>query len=468
MRTLPARAWTLLVQGVNLHVKAADALLRRFRFLPYARLDDLMVSYAAPGGGVGPHLDAYDVFLLQGFGRRRWRYGRAADQAFRSGLPLRILRRFDPAHDSVLTPGDLLYLPPEYAHDGVALDACTTYSIGFRAPSAAELAGAFLSYLQDTLELTGRYADPDLRPTRQPARIGRGMQRKIARMLAGVRWDADMVTRFLGTTLSEPKPSVFFEPPDPPLARAAFLRRIARVGLQLDLRTQLLYDDARFYINGDASTATRCLRNQPGSSSAWPTSACSLRQRCSTPARPCCAPPTTGTDMATSIPAAPDLPPAPTERLLDTVADQVEAIDTLVARARSSVRVFDGDMSQMGWNRPARIDALVQFLGGSPDARLQIIVHDTRYLQSACPRLVALLRQRSAVMTIYRTGPEARAASDPLVIADDRHFLHRFHVDQPRASLALDAPALAVPLVRRFTEIWATGEPGIDATVLGL
>ena len=111
-KSLPARGWTLLVQGVNLHSDTADALLRRFAFLPYARLDDLMVSYAAPGGGVGPHFDSYDVFLLQGFGRRRWRYGRQDDLALRPNLPVKILRRFRPVHDEVLAPGDLLYLPP--------------------------------------------------------------------------------------------------------------------------------------------------------------------------------------------------------------------------------------------------------------------------------------------------------------------------------------------------------------------
>ncbi|MEP7329019.1 MAG: cupin domain-containing protein, partial [Betaproteobacteria bacterium] len=126
LRTLPAVDWTLLVQGVNLESDAADTLLRRFAFLPFARLDDLMVSYAAPGGGVGPHFDSYDVFLLQGFGRRRWRYGRQQDLALRPGLPVKILRRFVPQHDTVLAPGDMLYLPPAYAHDGIAVDACTT------------------------------------------------------------------------------------------------------------------------------------------------------------------------------------------------------------------------------------------------------------------------------------------------------------------------------------------------------
>lgn len=251
-RTLPARGWTLLVQGVNLHSAEADALLRRFAFLPYARLDDLMVSYAVEGGGVGPHFDSYDVFLLQGFGRRRWRYGRQDNLSLRPGLPVKILRRFTPQHDEVLAPGDLLYLPPAYAHDGVAVDACTTYSIGFRAAAHTELAQAFLDFLRDRIDLPGRYADPDLRPAREPARIGATMQRRVGRALAAVRWDRATVERFLGTMLSEPKPSVFFAPPARPLARAAFAAALRRRGLALDRRTQWLYDDACVYVNGEA------------------------------------------------------------------------------------------------------------------------------------------------------------------------------------------------------------------------
>lgn len=251
-RTLPARGWTLLVQGVNLHSAEADALLRRFAFLPYARLDDLMVSYAVEGGGVGPHFDSYDVFLLQGFGRRRWRYGRQDNLSLRPGLPVKILRRFTPQHDEVLAPGDLLYLPPAFAHDGVAVDACTTYSIGFRAAAHTELAQAFLDFLRDRIDLPGRYADPDLRPAREPARIGATMQRRVGRALAAVRWDRATVERFLGTMLSEPKPSVFFAPPARPLARAAFAAALRRRGLALDRRTQWLYDDACVYVNGEA------------------------------------------------------------------------------------------------------------------------------------------------------------------------------------------------------------------------
>ena len=251
-KALPARNWTLLVQGTNLHDARADALLRRFALVPYARLDDVMVSYAAPGGGVGPHVDSYDVFLLQGEGRRRWRWGRQDHAALRANVPLKLLARFTPAEDAVLGPGDMLYLPPDVAHDGVALDACTTYSIGFRAAGATELAQAFLDHLRDTLELPGRYADPGLAPARRPARIDASMQRQVAAMLAQIRWNRATTDRFLGAWLTEPKAQVVFDPPSAALTRAAFRARTARRGVELDRRTQLLYDKTRWYVNGDA------------------------------------------------------------------------------------------------------------------------------------------------------------------------------------------------------------------------
>jgi len=251
-KALPATGWTLLVQGVNLHSDAADTLLRRFAFLPYARLDDLMVSYAAPGGGVGPHFDSYDVFLLQGEGRRRWRYGRQADLSLKAGLPVKILRRFTPQLDAVLAPGDMLYLPPSYAHDGVAVDACTTYSIGFRAASHKEIAEAFLDHLRDELALDGRYADPDLKQSGEPARIAVAMQRRVAAILRRIKWDRAATARFLGTFLSDPKPDVYFDPPASRLPRTAFFKAIAHRGVVLDRRTQWLYDDAAIYLNGEA------------------------------------------------------------------------------------------------------------------------------------------------------------------------------------------------------------------------
>ena len=252
-RALPARGWTLLVQGVNLHSDEADALLRRFSFLPYARLDDVMVSYAAPGGGVGPHFDSYDVFLLQGFGRRRWRYGRQDDLALRSGVPVKILRRFTPTQEATLAPGDMLYLPPAYAHDGVAVEECTTYSIGFRTSSNTELVQGFLDFLRDRIEVAGRYADPDLRLVREPALIGAAIQRHAVATLADVRWDRSLVIQYLGSLLSEPKADVYFSPPSTPKSRAAFAACARKHGLRLDRRTQWLYDDAAIYVNGEAT-----------------------------------------------------------------------------------------------------------------------------------------------------------------------------------------------------------------------
>ena len=256
LKSLPARDWTLLVQGVNLRSAAADALLRRFAFIPYARLDDVMVSYAAPGGGVGPHIDSYDVFLLQGEGRRRWQVSsnmsRQRDQTVDPSLPVKILTRFRPDAEYTLNAGDMLYLPPACAHDGVAVDACTTYSIGFRAPSAQELGTAFLDFMRDSIALEGRYADPSLAPTTEPARIDRVMQERCSAMLAGVRWSNAMVDRFLGCYLSEPKPGVFFEPPSRPLRLAAFRSAAARRGISLDRRALLLYDSRNVFLNGVA------------------------------------------------------------------------------------------------------------------------------------------------------------------------------------------------------------------------
>jgi len=252
LRGLPARNWTLLVQGVNLHVPAGDALLRRFAFIPYARLDDLMVSYAAPGGGVGPHFDSYDVFLLQGQGQRRWRIGRQRDLTLKPGLPLKILARFEPDESHVLRAGDMLYLPPNIAHEGTAVDACITYSIGFHAPSAQELATAFLDWLRDTIAVDGRYADPDLSPTTEPARIARLMQSRATRLLRDVRWDRQTVVRFLGCFLTEPKPTEFFSVPVRRLVQHAFAGAARRRGVRLDAATRLLYDECNLYINGVA------------------------------------------------------------------------------------------------------------------------------------------------------------------------------------------------------------------------
>lgn len=172
--------------------------------------------------------------------------------------------------------------------------------------------------------------------------------------------------------------------------------------------------------------------------------------------------------MAGSTSAPPDEAPRPVETTLASIAGQVEAIDAIVDRACARLRIFDVDLTQGGWHTADRAERLVAFLRRARGARVEMIVHDTRFLEQSCARLIVVLRQYGHAITVYRTGVEARNALDPLVIADDRHFLHRFHVDGPRAALAFDAPLAARPLVARFEEIWATGEPGLSGTVLGL
>jgi len=263
-RRLGQRGWTLLVQDLNHHVAGAHELLRAFRFVPNARLDDVMVSYAPPGGGVGPHVDSYDVFLLQGPGQRRWRIGRQRDLRLVEGAPLKVLQHFKPTRDEVLEAGDMLYLPPSYAHEGTAVTACSTYSIGFRAPAWQELSAQFLAYLQDRIERRGMYADPGLRPTRTPGRLGKDMVDRAHAQLQRIRWTRADVSRFMGCYLTEPKPTVFFVPPVVPLSRKAFERKAWLHGVALDPKSRMLYTGAGVFLNGEPepldSTAARHVR----------------------------------------------------------------------------------------------------------------------------------------------------------------------------------------------------------------
>jgi 50S ribosomal protein L16 3-hydroxylase len=217
---------TILVNGVNHHVQAADELLQRFAFVPQARLDDVMVSYATPGGGVGPHVDRYDVFLLQGPGRRLWRVENK-----------RYLAR----------PGDLLYLPPGVRHDGVALDPCFTYSIGFRAPRGAELGAAFLDWLHEKGLPDADYRDPGLAPARRGGEIPPELIAFAESVLKRIRWTRGDVVRFMGGYLSEPKAHVVFAPGGGRRACASSLVR-------LDAKARLLYRARRFFMNGESFT----------------------------------------------------------------------------------------------------------------------------------------------------------------------------------------------------------------------
>jgi 50S ribosomal protein L16 3-hydroxylase len=247
---LTQAGWSLLVQGLDLHVAAAHELLTRFRFVPDARLDDLMLSYASDGGGVGPHLDSYDVFLIQVHGRRRWRIGRARDRSFVDGLPLKILRHFEPEQEWLLEPGDMLYLPPLWAHDGVAVGECMTASVGFRAPGPAELARELLSRLAQDVEPEVRerlYRDAGQPATPTPGAIPPALQAFAAQVLQAAVRDPQALARVLGEWLSEPKARVWFDPPHRQQALSA--------GLVLDRRTRMMYDARHVFINGEAFRA---------------------------------------------------------------------------------------------------------------------------------------------------------------------------------------------------------------------
>jgi 50S ribosomal protein L16 3-hydroxylase len=252
-RALPSLAkphWTLLVQGVDLHDGRAHALLQQFRFVPQARLDDLMISYATEGGGVGPHFDSYDVFLLQAQGRRRWRIGRQKDLSLRTGVPLKILANFEPESEYVLEPGDMLYLPPRYAHDGIAEGECQTYSIGFRSPARGELARELLQRLaDDAAESAGDaiYRDPKQDATATPGAIPSDLQAFARDALQAALKDASQLDRALGEYLTEPKASVWFDSGSVPRT----LRDIA-----LDARTNMMYDASHVYINGEGYRAS--------------------------------------------------------------------------------------------------------------------------------------------------------------------------------------------------------------------
>lgn len=277
--------WTLLVQSVDTHDTAAHELLQQFRFVPDVRLDDLMISYASPGGGVGPHFDSYDVFLLQASGRRRWRIGRQKDLTLQQGVPLKILQHFEPDEEFVLEAGDMLYLPPAYAHDGVAEAAtgtdrknaeCMTYSIGFKAPCAGELAAQLLHRLaefsEDSLEdpresgegdtaaasIAGRrpaaplYRDRQQPATTTPAALPSALLEFAQRAVMDALKDPLALACALGETMTEPKASVYFESPV-----RAFTGTSSAVppGLRLDARTRMLYDNDHVFMNGESYRA---------------------------------------------------------------------------------------------------------------------------------------------------------------------------------------------------------------------
>jgi 50S ribosomal protein L16 3-hydroxylase len=250
--------WTLLVQGVDLHVNAAHELLQRFRFVPDARLDDLMISWATEGGGVGPHFDSYDVFLLQASGQRHWRIGRQKDLSLEPNVPLKILSHFEPEEEHTLNPGDMLYLPPRWAHDGVAVGSaeCMTYSVGFRVPQRGGLAGELLQRMADDFEDSSLYRDPAQPATQHPAAMPPALEGFALDALQRLLAERQSLACALGEVMTEPKPRVWFDEPDAPWAPGA---------IRLDRRTRMMYDDRHVFINGESLRAggadARLMRN---------------------------------------------------------------------------------------------------------------------------------------------------------------------------------------------------------------
>ncbi len=241
--------WTVLVQGVDLHVQAAHALVQPFRFIPDARLDDLMISFATDQGGVGPHFDNYDVFLLQAHGKRRWRIGRQKNLSLQPDVPLKILTHFEPEEEYVLEPGDMLYLPPMWAHDGIAEGECMTYSVGFRSPKQDELARELFLRLSDAPDECPKdvvYKDPKQAAVANPGAIPTPLLDFARTALEKALAEPLALERALGETLSDPKPGVWFEP-------AEDFGLIENV--RLNQRTRMLYDARHIFINGESYLA---------------------------------------------------------------------------------------------------------------------------------------------------------------------------------------------------------------------
>ena len=242
--------WTLLVQGVDLHSDPVHALMQQFRFVPDARLDDVMISYASDGGGVGPHFDSYDVFLIQAHGQRRWRIGRQKDLTLRDDVAMKILAHFEPEEEYVLEPGDMLYLPPGWAHDGIAEGECMTYSVGFRVPERADLARELLVRLADEDDegcaKPVLYRDGKQPAVAQPAEIPATLQEFAREALQRALAQPRALERALGEYLTEPKSNVWFEPGP----EGVLLEQVV-----LDRRTRMMYDADHIFINGESYRA---------------------------------------------------------------------------------------------------------------------------------------------------------------------------------------------------------------------
>ena len=258
------KAWTVLIQGIDHHLPEAYDLLQLFRFIPDARLDDIMLSLASDGGGVGPHYDSYDVFLLQMHGKRRWKIGPLLNKELEEGVPLKILKEFEPTEEFVLEPGDMLYLPPNYGHDGIAEGTCSTLSIGFRAPTQAEVLSGILRDMADQIEqdpgmTQTLFSDPARGLQKNPAEIPDDLLNFGFNLIRQFSAKSPQIQRSMGILLTEPKPHVYFVNNTEDQEIHEIISVLGERGIALSMKTKMLFKDTDFYINGDAVNPTSAL-----------------------------------------------------------------------------------------------------------------------------------------------------------------------------------------------------------------
>lgn len=231
--SLPDSHWTLLVQEANRYVPDLAALLNAFNFIPNWRIDDVMVSYAPVHGSVGPHVDQYDVFLLQGLGRRRWKINTAVVELdnFREDTELKIMKEFEAEEEWILKPGDILYLPPGVAHYGIAMEECMTFSIGFRTPANAELIGGFVDDLLPKLNDLQRYEDKDLQIQDNPGEISAQALKQIQTIIHQATSNKQQVNRWFGRYITEPKHGDVPEDRSEFISTDEFKRQLSKAGI---------------------------------------------------------------------------------------------------------------------------------------------------------------------------------------------------------------------------------------------
>ncbi len=251
--------WTILVQNMNHHLPFAESFLNLFKFIPYARLDDLMVSFATKKGSVGPHFDSYDVFLFQAKGEREWKISEQKKFSLDKKSAIKIITNFKVKNTWVLKPGDLLYLPPNVGHWGVSQsDDCLTYSIGFRAPGTFEIQSKFLDFIQDNL-ITNKndlYRDPNLNLQKNPAEINSNMIKKIQRIVNQLRWNTNSINNFIGQLLTEPIEGAVFET-SKSMTAEVFIKDLIKKPLKLNPKTRMLFIKNNFFINGELIEADK-------------------------------------------------------------------------------------------------------------------------------------------------------------------------------------------------------------------